>query len=63
MMVHGEDEGWRSLLVPILVTFPVGVPSCKTPEMQHFCIGLDAMVVAESLVVVGYASWFQIGSS
>jgi hypothetical protein len=32
------------LLDPRDVTVPAGVPSWRTPEMQHFCMGLDAMM-------------------
>jgi hypothetical protein len=43
VVTFGKESEGGKLLIPIVVTLPVGVPSCKTPEIQHFCIGLDAM--------------------
>jgi hypothetical protein len=38
------------LLAPRDVTVPVGVPSWRTPEMQHFWMGLDAMIISDGVL-------------
>jgi len=42
-------EGEKVLLSAMTLSSPFGVPSCKTAEMQHCCMGPDAMVMMNGI--------------